>query len=149
MAKDMLDAVYAAEEEFRRREGEAKKQADKTVADAKKEAEALIDARMAKANADADAELAKAKAACDKLMQQAEADAKAECKSGGSIVKLNQSRHRRQSPRVTTGVITFGKTENENREDHSPAPRPQAAAGAFAGQRPGAAHQGGKVPRRL
>ena len=40
MAKDMLDAVYAAEEEFRRREGEAKKQADKTVADAKKEAEA-------------------------------------------------------------------------------------------------------------
>ena len=90
MAKDMLDAVYAAEEEFRRREGEAKKQADKTVADAKKKAEALIDARMAKANADADAELAKAKAACDKLMQQAEADAKAECKQIAQTAKKNR-----------------------------------------------------------
>ena len=89
MAKDMLDAVYAAEEEFRRREGEAKKQADKTVADAKKEAEALINARMAKANADADAELAKAKA-CDKLMQQAEADAKAECKQIAQTAKKNR-----------------------------------------------------------
>ena len=43
MAKDMLDAIYAAEEEFSQRENAAKAASEQTVADAKKEAEALID----------------------------------------------------------------------------------------------------------
>ena len=38
MAKDMLDAIYAAEEEFGRREDEAKAQSEQTVAQAKQEA---------------------------------------------------------------------------------------------------------------
>ena len=90
MAKDMLDAVYAAEEEFRRREAEAKKQADETVAGAKKEAEALINARVARANADAGAELAKAKAAGDRLAAQADADAKADCRQIAQAAEKNR-----------------------------------------------------------
>ena len=63
MAKELLDAICAAEEAFSRRESEAKAQSAQTAAQAKKDAEALIAQRVAKANADADAAVAQAKCA--------------------------------------------------------------------------------------
>ena len=80
MAKDMLDAIYAAEEACRQRESEAKAKAEQSVAAARKEAEALIAARTRKAEEDAEAALAAAQANSEARLRQAKADAEAECR---------------------------------------------------------------------
>ena len=61
MAKDMLDAVYKAEEECRQREAEAKSKASQAEQQAKKDCAKLIKDAEAKANADAQALFEKAK----------------------------------------------------------------------------------------
>lgn len=90
MAKDMLDAIYAAEEESRRRESDAKTQAAQSVADAKKQAEALIAARVAKARQDADAELDGARRNSERRRLQADKDAQAECRAISEIAAKNR-----------------------------------------------------------
>ena len=90
MAKELLDAIYAAEEEFSRRESEAKKESAQTVAQAKKDAEALIAQREEKAHAEADAELAKAKAAGAGVLQKANAEARRECEAVSAAAAKNR-----------------------------------------------------------
>lgn len=79
MAKDMLDAICAAEEECRKRESDAKKEAEQAVTQAKQDAARLILQREEKAHSDAEAELDKARAEGEKALAQAKADAEKEC----------------------------------------------------------------------
>lgn len=90
MAKDMLDAIYAAEEEFGRREDEAKTQSAQTVAQAKQDAKELIDRRVKKAEEDARAELDAARADGEKTLAQANAEAQTECEKISASAEKNR-----------------------------------------------------------
>lgn len=90
MAKDMLDAIYAAEESYRQRESEAKAQAAKSVSEAKQQADALISARVAKASQEADIRLADTKRQSEERLAQADADAQADCNAIAATAAKNR-----------------------------------------------------------
>ncbi len=90
MAKDMLDAIRAAEEECRLREEQAKSDADELIEQAKRDAEALI----AKSDADALAEneraLADAKLKCAEEERRTVQSSAEECERLRRLAEKNR-----------------------------------------------------------
>ena len=83
MAKDMLDAIRAAEEECRLREEQAKSDADELIEQAKRDAEALI------AKSDADA-LADAKLKCAEEERRTVQSSAEECERLRRLAEKNR-----------------------------------------------------------
>lgn len=92
MAKDMLDAVYKAEEECRQREAEAKSKASQAEQQAKKDCAKLIKDAEAKANADAQALFGKAKQSGEAELQKALNDAEKKCSAISATAEKNRTK---------------------------------------------------------
>lgn len=90
MAKDMLDAVCAAEEEAAKREEKATEQAAESAEKAKQDAAALINERKTAAEQKSKQEIDKAKAEFDKKSLEAKADAQKQCEEISALADKNR-----------------------------------------------------------
>lgn len=92
MAKDMLQAVFNAEEECRLRESNAKAEASKRIQQAKADAVQLIKDAENDANAKAQAILDNEKRAGEKALEKAKLDAKNECTIISDTAEKNRTK---------------------------------------------------------
>ena len=92
MAKDMLQAVFNAEEECRLRESNAKAEASKRIQQAKADAVQLIKDAENDANAKAQAILDNEKRAGEKALEIANLDAKNECTIISDTAEKNRTK---------------------------------------------------------
>ena len=90
MAKDMLDAVCAAEEEAAAREEKALETAAETAAQAKKDAAALIENRKKAAEQKSADELNKAKAELERQSIKARTEAENACGDISALADKNR-----------------------------------------------------------
>ena len=92
MAKDMLQAVFNAEEECRLRESNAKAEASKRIQQAKADAVQLIKDAENDANAKAQAILDNEKRAGEKALEKAKLDDKNECTIISDTAEKNRTK---------------------------------------------------------
>jgi F0F1-type ATP synthase membrane subunit b/b' len=92
MAKDILDAIRAAEEECGEREAQAKADAQERAAQAKKDAAALIDKREQAAREKCEKSLEQARAEAEKALEEARASAGSQCADISATAEKNRGR---------------------------------------------------------
>ncbi len=92
MAKDMLDAVFEAEEQCAKREADAKSAAARKSETAKRDAELLKDKAKQTALADAEALYAQARAEGEKELKNALDKASVQCGAMSETAQKNRSR---------------------------------------------------------
>ena len=116
MAKDMLDAVRAAEEEAQAREEKAAELAAEKTARAKSDAAAMIGDRKKAAEQNAERELDEARARLDKKSEAAAAEAQKQCgeisalaeKNRGAVIKKAAELLRHSDLTVTEIALQLG-----------------------------------------
>lgn len=92
MAKDMLDAVFKAEEDCKQRQSEAKTQAENKIKQAKAEAKKLVDSLIVKGNEEAKTLFASAEKENDSQLKEASLLANKQCEQLSQIAEKNRKK---------------------------------------------------------